>query len=929
MSDEAATIAPDLHGKTVLAVDTLSRIYQLFHALPEMTAPDGTPVSAVFGFSRDLLDMVEKKKPDYLFCAMDPPGPTFRHERFADYKATRAEMPADLVPQIPLVRRLLGIMGVPCVEVPGWEADDVLATLAARTLEAGGTCTIATADKDARQLLGDRVRLLNLRSNAVLGPAELAAEWGIRPDQVVDFLALVGDAVDNVPGVPGIGPKTATELLQRFGTLDDLLARASEVTQAKRRENLLAHGDTARAGRELIRLDAAVPVAIPWDVGRLHDPDYDRLAAFFGELGFRGLLAQARGKAGRGAEPVAAAAAAPARAAPRTLFDLDDVYSEGPPAGAQPAPAAPVRVVVPADDGEVAATVARLRGAGPLTICVARQPGGTILAPPLGLALAAGDVVTWLDRERLASPAVRELLADASVPKRGHDLKRQDVALRAIGVSLAGAAFDTLLAAYLLEAGERNLGLVETARRHGVAVAAVVPADMADVAVEGPVDAPQAAVHCGLVAVLSAALPPALAAAGLEALFRDVEMPLAAVLAEMEFRGVRIDSAVLAALSADYAARLAALEAEIHALAGREFSIASPLQLRAVLFDELKLPVVKRTKTGPSTDAEVLEELAPLHELPARLLEHRRYAKLKSTYVDALPVLVDPGDGRVHTSFNQTVTATGRLSSSDPNLQNIPIRTAEGRQIRAAFLPREAGWRFVSADYSQIELRILAHLSGDAAMRAAFAAGEDIHARTAAAVRGVDPGAVTPADRRVAKAVNFGILYGQSAFGLAKALGIPQAEAAEFIAAYFRAFAGAAAFMDEVLDRCRRDGHVTTILGRRRAIAGVRDRAGRRNATGVFALSLPERTAVNTVVQGSAADLIKLAMLRVHGRLRAERPEAALVLQIHDELLLECPSAEVAAVERLVVEEMRSAMTLDVPLDVSVHAGETWAACEK
>jgi DNA polymerase-1 len=470
---------------------------------------------------------------------------------------------------------------------------------------------------------------------------------------------------------------------------------------------------------------------------------------------------------------------------------------------------------------------------------------------------------------------------------------------------------------------------VETARRHGVPVATLVPAGLADTDVEQPATAAQAAVHCGLVRALAARLPEALAAAGLEPLFRDVEMPLAGVLADMEVHGVRIDRAALAALSAEYAARLAALEGEIHALAGHEFSIASPIQLRRVLFDELGLPVVKRTKTGPSTDAEVLEELAAQHPLPAKLLEQRKYAKLKSTYVDALPALADPATDLIHTSFNQALTATGRLSSSEPNLQNIPVRTAEGQQIRAAFLPRVPGWRFIAADYSQIELRILAHLSGDAAMRAAFAAGEDIHARTAAAVRGVESTAITSAERRVAKAVNFGILYGQSAFGLAKALGIPQPEAAAFIAAYFRTFAGAAAFMDDVLDRCRRDGHVTTILGRRRAIAGVRDRAARRGATGGFALSLPERTAVNTVVQGSAADLIKLAMLRVAGRLRAERLGAALVLQIHDELLLEAPAAEVDAVATLAAAEMRSALALEVPLDVSVHVGDTWAACEK
>jgi DNA polymerase-1 len=920
----AAAATPDLHGKTVLAIDTFSRIYQLFHALPEMTAPDGTPVSVLFGLTRDLLDIVEKKKPDYLVCAMDPPGPTFRHEKFADYKANRAEMPADLVPQIPLVRRLLEAFGVPCLEVPGYEADDVLATIAARTVAAGGDCTIATSDKDARQLLGPHVRLLNLRTNQPLGAEELMAEWSIRPDQVVDFLSLVGDSVDNVPGVPGIGPKIASELLQVHGTLDALLANIDTVSGAKRKENLRAHGDTARAGRELIRLDSDAPVTIPWQAAALHQPDVEVLGGLLREFGFRSLLDRV-GKAApaaRGAK-ASGAAAPPARARPAaaTLFDLhggDDAGSEARPASGE--------ILVPADESTLAAAVARLRCGDAVTVCVARRPEGAILAPPQGLALATGDLLVWANRELAeASSVLRDLLADPTVPKRGHDLKRQDVALRTIGLRLHGAAFDTMLAAYLLESGERNLGLVETLRRQGVESAPGGPDEAA--AIEHPADATQAAAHCRAVAHLVALLPPLLTDAGLDDLFARVEMPLAVLLADMEFRGVRIDSAVLAALSADYAVRLAALEAEIHALAGRPFAIASPLQLRAVLFDELGLPVVKRGKTGPSTDAEVLEELAAGHPLPAKLLEHRKYAKLKSTYVDALPALVNPATGRIHTSFNQTVTATGRLSSSDPNLQNIPIRTAEGQQIRAAFLPGAEGWRFISADYSQIELRILAHLSGDAAMRAAFAGGEDIHARTAAAVFGVPPDGVTAAMRRTAKAVNFGILYGQTAFGLAKGLGIPQTDAAAFIAAYLRTFAGAAAFMDDVLDRCRRDGHVTTILGRRRAIKDVRDRAGRRTAAGVFALSLPERTAVNTVVQGSAADLIKLAMLRVDGRLRREGLRAALVLQIHDELLLESPPDEVEAARRATIEEMRNAMSLDVPLEVSSHDGGNWAEC--
>ena len=941
----ASTPDPDLRGKTVWAIDTLSRVYQLFHALPEMASPDGTPVSAVFGFTRDLLDIIEKKKPDYLVCAIDAPGPTFRHKLFEAYKGTRAEMPADLVPQIPLIRRLLDVMGIPYLEQAGFEADDLLATLAVRTVAAGGDCVIATSDKDARQLLGDHVRLLNLRNNALFGHEELLVDWGIRPDQVVDFLSLVGDAVDNVPGVPGIGPKIASELLKTHGTLDHLLEHADEVAGAKRRENLRLHADTARAGRELIRLDLAVPVAIPWEAGVRHAPDPVALADFLREMGFKSLLSKVL-QTVPARVAIAPAVAGRRRGGP-TLFDLDGAGAEpaaavhaggdGPATSAASGSESPLSQrphELPVDEAALKTVVARLRAMTPVAICCVPGSGTdgrvTSMSPPAGLALATGEVAAWATADQLAaSPSLRGLLADPAVPKTGHDLKRHSLSLRALGIELAGCAFDTMLAAYLLDAGERNLGLAEVSLRHGIDVGTVMPNGGDGAVLDQPTDAAEAVAACRIGRELAARLPAALAESGLDRLFTELEMPLAVVLAAMEYRGVRIDLATLASLSTEYAGRLTALEAEIHGLAGHPFAIASPLQVRAVLFDELGLPVVKRTKTGPSTDAEVLEELATLHPLPALLLEHRKYAKLKSTYVDSLPALVEPTTGRIHTSFNQTVTATGRLSSSDPNLQNIPTRTAEGQQIRAAFLPREPGWRFIAADYSQIELRILAHLSGDEAMRRAFAAGEDIHTSTAAAVFGIETAAVTSAMRRTAKAVNFGILYGQSSFGLAKALGIPQGEAAAFIAAYFRSFAGAAAFMDEVLDRCRRDGCVTTMLGRRRAISGVRDRAGRRSAAGVFALSLPERTAINTVVQGSAADLIKLAMLGVDRSLRATATQAMIVLQIHDELLLESPAAETEKVKQLVVDEMQGAMTLDVPLDVSVHEGGTWAECEK
>ena len=926
--------SPDLTGKTVWVIDTLSRVYQLFHALPEMSSPTGTPVQAVYGFTKDLLGIIEKRKPDYLFCAMDAPGPTFRHIRHAAYKGTRAEMPGDLVPQIPLVRQLCATMGIPCLELSGFEADDILATLTAAVTARGGSVTLATSDKDARQLLSDRVKLLNLRTNSPLGPEELRADWGVRPDQVIDWLSLVGDTADNVPGVPSIGPKSATELLQQFGDLDSILARTAEVKGAKKQENLRLHADTARAARELVRLDSNVPIDIPWDTARLHRPDAEALTAFLEGLGFQSLVKTAR-LASEPAQPKAAPAkktsAKPAKPDDRQGRLLLGDDHEPPAASVLPT------FETPADDAALARLVEGLRSMGPVTLAVALPAAATRLTAPVGFGIVSRARAAWVPAALLTGNgpgrgALAAFLADPATPKQAHDLKRQELALGVAGFGFAGGAFDTLLAGYLLDAGQRNHSLGAQADLYSIGSGDdldTVEKEVRQTRLESPADAADAVAACRATTDLVPLLATRLEEQGLNALFKDVEIPLASILAAMEYHGMRIDASLLERLSARYTERLAALEGEIHRLAGHPFAIASPIQVRAVLFDELGLPVVKRTKTGPSTDAEVLEELAPRHPLPRLLLEHRKFAKLKSTYVDALPLLVEPSTGCIHTTFNQTVAATGRLSSSDPNLQNIPVRTEEGQQIRAAFVPRHPANRFVAADYSQIELRILAHLSGDAAMRRAFASGEDIHSSTAAAVFGVAADGVTSEMRRTAKAVNFGILYGQSAFGLGKALGIPQAEAAAFIAAYFHTFSGAEAFIDDCLDRCRRDGHVSTMLGRRRAIEKVRDRAGRRTAAGVFSLTLPERTAVNTVVQGSAADLIKLAMLRVRRRLAAEGLAAAIVLQIHDELLLEVPAGEIGIVRPLLVEEMKGAMVLEVPLEVTVHEGATWAACEK
>lgn len=905
------TATPDLNGRLVWVVDTLSRIYQLFHALPEMTSPQGEPVSAVYGFARDLLDIMTSRRPDYLFCGMDAAGPTFRHEAFEAYKATRSEMPADLVPQIPLVRRLVDVMRVPLLEQPGFEADDVLATLATRTAAAGGRCILATSDKDARQLISDQVRLYNLRSGKEFGADDLLAEWGIAPGQVVDFLALVGDTVDNVPGVPLIGPKIASQLLQEYGTLDAILANADKVAGKKRSQNLREHADAARASRELVRLHLDVPCEIPWEAGRVVAPPVDAVVAFLKEMGFRSLVSEAERKLG--GVSGSAVSAAPLPADPSPLFpekQTQHAASEAEVMRLIEAATAAGRIAVAA-----VAVDARPVGAARGLVCVAPVVGG----PPL---------VAWLPADQFmqrtpAATALRSCLADASVTVHAHDLKRQLVVGSQLGLPVIEPGFDTLVAAYLLDAGQRSYGLADVADRLGVPGLAGLPA------AESTATPEDAALVAAAVLQLADPVLRALKTEGLDELFSSVEMPLVTVLAEMEVRGVRVDTATLKELSQAYATRLAALEKEITQLAGRPFLISSPRQVRQVLFDELGLPVLKRTKTGPSTDAEVLEELAGHHLLPRKLLEHRQFAKLKSTYVDSLPQLVDPSTGRIHASFNQTVTATGRLSSSHPNLQNIPVRTREGREIRAAFLPREPGWRFVAADYSQIELRVLAHLSGDQAMQAAFEAGDDIHTRTAMAVFNEPAEAVSSDMRRVAKAVNFGILYGQSGFGLAKALSITQLEASAFIETYFRTFAGAADYIDRVLDDCRRDGRVTTILGRQRTIEGVRPREGRRKGAGGFSLTLPERTAINTVVQGSAADLIKLAMLAVSRELMARQLVGRMVLQIHDELVLECPAVEVAEIRSVVEQAMRAAMPLSVPLDVSVHDGENWDACDK
>jgi len=903
-------------GETAYVIDSHSLIFQVFHAIPEMTSPRGEPVSALFGFLRDLLFLIEECRPDYLIAAFDLPGLTFRHDLYEAYKANRSEMPTELASQFPKIRSMLGALGIPVVDAPGYEADDVLATVARLCDSAGTRCLLVTGDKDCRQLITDHVSIYNIRKNREYIAADLLEDWGIRPDQVVDFQSLVGDKVDNVPGVPMIGPKIARELLDTYGTLDEVLASTERVKQKKRRENLENHADDARMSRQLVRLDDNVPITIDWEASRPGGYDAEKIAAMCADFGFRSL----------GERAVALADDRPPvewEANYETVDSLDrlaELVSEI---------KSIKRLSVDTETTSVNPRLAKLVG-----LSLAWREGEAYYVPVRG---PTGDKLLDADA---ALDLLRPVLEDPGIGKIGQNLKYDMIVLRGAGVELAGIDFDTMVASYLLDAGERTHNLDDLAKKYLNHQTTKIDAligkgknqkrmDEVPVAEVGPYAAEDADVPLRLLPLLEKRLLDE----ELDELNGQMELPLIEVLAELEFNGVRVNVERLQELSESFGKRLHQLEIEIEELAGHPFNIASPKQLAQVLFSELGLPVLKKTKTGPSTDASVLEELASRHPLPAKIMEHRSYAKLKGTYVDAIPTMVHPETGHVHASFNQVVAATGRLSSSDPNLQNIPIRTAEGREIRSAFTASKPGWRLLAADYSQIELRVLAHFSEDETLCNAFVNGDDIHTLVASQVNGVERGQVTPEMRRGAKAVNFGIIYGQSPFGLAKSLGISKEEATRFIAEYFARYPGVEEFMHQTLANCRRDGFVKTLLGRRRAIAGIRAPAKPKDSLFndrpiPIQLNMPERTAVNTVIQGTAADLIKLAMLAVHRRMKAEGLAAKMILQIHDELVFDLPETELDAMTRLVVEEMVGVYDLRVPLVVDLKSGINWAACE-
>lgn len=901
-------------GDLVILVDSHSLIYQVFHALPAMTSPQGIEVGAAHGFLRDVAHLLEQWKPDFFVCTFDVSDKTFRNDLYDQYKANRESMPDALREQIPLIHRCLDTLAIPRISAPGFEADDIMATLAHQAEQQGARVLLVTSDKDCRQLITDRVQMLNVRKNEVFGEPELRTVWGIRPDQVVDFQSLVGDSVDNVPGVPQIGPKAAQQLLEQFNTLDDVFENIDLVAGEKRKENLRNNRDLALLSRDLVRLSRECPIDLPWS--QMKPGTFDRQAALdlFRELGFRKLSDSFVALLGK-IEPTAVFQL-PTDG--YRLIDqpdhLDDLIQK----------LASVETI--AIDTETTST--RPRDAELVGISLSWAEGQAAYIP---VRAPEGTRVLELS---LVQSKLAPLLADTNKTFIGQNIKYDSIVLRSHAMPIAVIGFDTMVADYLLDAGGRNHDLDDIAKRWlgqtKITTESLIGSGKTQITMDQVPIAQITAYACEDVDVpfrVVTAMQERLGEERLLEVMQNLEIPLMGVLADMEFEGIRIDSPRLEQLGKEFQAKADVLRAHIMELAGEEFNPDSPKQLATILFEKFRLRVVKKTKTGPSTDAEVLEELASEHPLPAKIVEYRQLTKLINTYVESLPRLISSRTHRVHTSFRQDIAATGRLSSIEPNLQNIPVRTPEGRSIRSAFLPRESGWSLMTADYSQIELRVLAHYCGDASLHQAFEDDLDIHTSVAAQVNGVLPSEVSSDMRRSAKAVSFGIIYGQSPFGLAKALGISRTEASTFIDAYFAKYPGVKDFIASTLMECRRSGYVSTMSGRKRFLRGIRDYAALPDQKKKQLLE-PERMAINTVIQGSAADMIKLAMIALQSEMKSLDWPARMLLQIHDELIFEVRDDYVNQLAKVVRNVMTTVMPLSVPLKVDVKHGASWAACE-
>ncbi len=974
----------------LMLLDGNGLIYRGYFALinTPLTTSRGELVNAVFGFCNIVLRGFQDIQPDYAVIAFDLSGPTFRHEQFAAYKATRQKMPDDLRDQFPKVREVVKALRIPVYEMAGFEADDVIGTLTVEAEALGLDTTIVTGDLDMLQLVTDRTRLMTTRmgvqNTVIYDPARILERYGLRPDQMIDFKSLKGDSTDNIPGVPGVGEKTAAKLIAEYGTLDGLYEHLDELNPARLREPLGAARDQVMLGRELMRIVRDLPVKLDLEAARLGDYDRETVIRLFREFEFRTLIERLPPLRGERADETAAAirghmaggeamrAAQVPGSAPRgsagwgsgeglrreraagagdgsglqLALDFSSVDGAAP-APAPPPSTAPTLALPSADSSARDEPPHSAEASGPIDLAAAlsaaiddpaarveivagegieRVESWLAAQSAVGVALLADDprprkgtplalAVAGLDGRTIAAegPAdagrLRALVERLEIPIIGHEVKPLLVAHFADEPDgePTPIAFDTQVAAYILNASLRSQSIAD------------VVAEQLDLILPPAKElSPFARAGLEALSAIAARVPleAALEREGLDRLFREIELPLIPVLARMEATGVALDRGALATLADEFALEIARLEAEVYASVGHEFNLGSPKQLEQVLFFELNLPKGKKTKTGYSTDASVLEDLRAAHPMVASLLDWRTYTKLRSTYVEALPTLIAP-DGRLHTTFHQAVAATGRLSSSDPNLQNIPIRTPLGRRIRRAFVAGAPDVTLVAADYSQVELRILAHVSGDEHLRDAFARGADIHRETAARVLHKAPEEVTSDERSMAKMVNFGIAYGMSDFGLSSRANIPRAEAQEFINTYFATYSGISYYMLHIKEVARRQGFVTTLLGRKRAISELDARNPTLRAAG-------ERMAINMPIQGTAADIIKIAMIRLGERLREGGFRARPLLQVHDELLLEVPRDEVDRLIPVLRTTMEAALTLDVPLTVDVKVGDDW-----
>lgn len=873
----------------VFLIDGNAFCYRAFYAVRPLSTSLGEPTQAVFGVVSMVKKILEEERPTHLAVCFDLGEPTFRHVRYEAYKATRKPMPDDLVRQMPRVKEVLRAYRIPIFEQAGFEADDLLGTLARQLARKNFDVLIATSDKDALQLVSERVKVYSVHQDGLILDSDKVKErfGGLGPERVTDVLALAGDSSDNIPGLPGVGEKTAVELIRRFGSLEKLISRAGELESPARAKALREHQEKLAEWKELVTIRTDVPIDLDVDALKRSEPDTQELARLFAELEFR-----------------------------RFLSDL------GP---GQNRDTGERRYELVSGERDVREFASKLGAASAFAVLTHRTEGDARRARLVGISFAVKPrQAFYVPCDAAALKALKPALETSRVEKWGHVVKDDLAALRRAGVELAGPLFDCSVASYLANPARAGHTLEDVAFEYlsikKTGASEIVGSGREKVGLDQVPASQVCAFACeeaDLVARLKPLLEGRLAEFGLTKLFRDLEMPLVRVLARMEEEGVKVDAEVLAALRGRCQRELERLARRIYREAGGEFNINSTKQLADILFNKLRLPVVKRTKTGYSTDVAVLEKLAESHELPRLVLEYRERAKLQSTYLEAMPELIDAETGRLHTSFNQTVTATGRLSSSDPNLQNIPIRSELGREIRRAFVPRARARKLLAADYSQVELRLLAHLSGDPVLTEAFREDRDIHAHTASVLYGVKEKDVTREMRDAAKTVNFSVLYGKTAFGLSRDLGISVGDAADFIQAYFKRYGRVEAFLQEIKERARRDGYVTTILGRRAYVPDIKSP----NAT---LRGFAERAAVNAPLQGSAADLIKVAMVAIDAALQASHPKAAMILQVHDELVFDVASGEVSAVSKLVKEKMETAMALDVPLRVDIYVGDSW-----